>query len=117
MDHSSREYCRFHAASLQIVAGRDPACHGCPLLPPTVDPLVAPVWRLWQAASTQWRQGPAGPTGLDYPAVDQLTQQLLHRRLYHPWLFHLIQHLETQYLELFYARRQAELDRLRQQSS
>jgi len=28
------------------------------------------VWRLFQACNTQWKSGLAGPTGLDYPAVE-----------------------------------------------
>ena len=33
-------------------------------------------WELFCACSTQWRVGMAGPTGLDYPAVESVMRML-----------------------------------------
>lgn len=33
-------------------------------------PENVPTWLMWQQVQTQWRPGFAGPTGLDYMAID-----------------------------------------------
>ena len=44
-------------------------CRKCEARCPDLNPENVPVWILWQAAATQWRTGPFGAIGLDYPAV------------------------------------------------
>jgi hypothetical protein len=33
------------------------------------------VWRLWIDCNNQWRVGPLGPVGLDWPAVDWVAER------------------------------------------
>lgn len=55
------------AASLR---GAEPACRGCDWNPELM-PENNDAWELWLNIHTQWRAGPAGAIGLDYPAVYQ----------------------------------------------
>ena len=34
------------------------------------------MWQLWTETATQWRMGPGGPVGLDYPAVAMVARAI-----------------------------------------
>lgn len=51
-------------------------------------------WELFCACSTQWRVGMAGPTGLDYPAVESVMRMLYVKQKHQKDLLWRIQHLE-----------------------
>ena len=53
------------AASMR---GAEPKCAGCDWNPDLMAENVD-AWELWLNIHTQWRAGPAGAIGLDYPAV------------------------------------------------
>lgn len=51
-------------------------------------------WELFCACSTQWRVGMAGPTGLDYPAVESVMRIFCVKQKHQKDLLWRIQHLE-----------------------
>jgi hypothetical protein len=65
-----REYCEACRATIHA------DCSQCEFRPLDLAPHDAVVWTVWCAAGTQWRSGPGGILGLDYPAVRLVAEAL-----------------------------------------
>jgi hypothetical protein len=76
----------------------------CEWRPIDLAPHDLPVWQVWCLASTQWRSGPSGILGLDYPAV-----RLVAETLGYDWTPGLL--LELQALEDDFLRELTDADR------
>jgi hypothetical protein len=57
------------------------------------------IWNLYQAVQTQWQHGMAGPTGLNYQAVEIVMRQRRIKRVDQAEVFETIQEMERASLQ------------------